>query len=175
MPARPSRRTVVAAALAVPVAAGCTLSGPAPERSPVRRSTEVDPDVALLEEVAASTEALVTLYEAVVGRHRGLRRDLRPVLDAHRAHAAALGDAAPRRGSARRRRRRRGGQGDGPVDVPAQESRAVRRLAGAERQAASDLLDATRRAASGAFARMLASMSASSAQAVRVLGEVGGR
>jgi hypothetical protein len=72
MPPPPSRRTVVAAALAVPAAsvAGCSLSGPTPRRaradSPVGRSAEVDPDVALLESVAGSTDAMVALYEGVL-------------------------------------------------------------------------------------------------------------
>ncbi len=178
MPARPSRRAVVTAALAVPVAgAGCTLSGPAPQRSPVRQSAEVDPDVALLGEVTTATTELLALYEGVAAEHRDLRADLRPLLEAHRAHAGALGDAAPPGGAGPSSRRRPGGGGAaGPrVDVPRGARAAVRRLMAAEREAADGLLDATGRAASGPFARLLASMSASSAQALRVLGEVGGR
>jgi hypothetical protein len=164
----------VAAALTIPAAsvAGCSLSGEAPPRAPAGRSEEVDPDVALLDRVAASTATMVALYEGVVEQHRPLRRDLRPLLAAHRAHADALGDAAPSGDSA--------GRGDrghdraaGQVQVPAGEARAVRRLREAEREASGELLEATREATSGAFARLLASMSAASAQHEQVLREVG--
>jgi hypothetical protein len=171
---RPSRRSVVAAAIAVPVAAaGCTLSGPTPTRSPQRRSAEVDPDVALLDEVADATSAMVDLYEAVLREHRFLRGDLRPMLDAQRAHEDALGEAAPSgedgasgpSGGPRRRSGRR-------VEVPRRPAAAVRELTDAENRSAADLLDATRQAVSGPFAQLLASMSASAAQRVLVLGEV---
>ena len=189
MPTRPSRRTVVAAALAVPAAAasGCTLSDSSPPREPQQRSAEeVDPDVALLDEVSFATDEMVALYEASVERHRVLRRDLRPLLQAHREHADALGDAAPepRRDQGRGQRRDRGrhGSGDpaseptpGDVTVPARRPEALRDLAAAERAHAVALMDATGRAASGDFARLLASMSAASATAERVLAEVGGR
>jgi hypothetical protein len=173
---RPSRRSVVAAAIAVPVAAaGCTLSGPTPTRSPQRRSAEVDPDVALLDDVAAGTTAMVELYEGVLREHPSLRRDLRPMLEAQQAHADALGEAAPSEkdepsgpsGSATPRRRsgRR-------VEVPRRPAAAIRALTDAEGRSAADLLVATRKALSGPFAQLLASMSASASQRVLVLGEV---
>jgi len=175
---RPSRRSVVAAAIAVPVAAaGCTLSGPTPTRSPQRRSAEVDPDVALLDEVAAATSAMVDLYEGVLREHQALRGDLRPMLAAQRAHADALGEAAPSgeggasgpSGGPSGGPRRRSGRG---VGVPRRPAAAVRELTDAENRSAADLLDATRQAVSGPFAQLLASMSASAAQRVLVLGEV---
>jgi hypothetical protein len=173
MPASTSRRTLLAAAVTVPaVTAGCTLSGPTPRRTSDRRSTEVDPDVALLEDVAARTDAMVALYEAVLGRHRSLRPDLRPFLDHHRRHARALGDAAPRGSEGARGRRRGRADGDGSVQAPRGRGAALRRLVGAERTASAELLEATRRAESGPFARLLASMSASSAQAQAALGQV---
>lgn len=173
---RPSRRSVVAAAIAVPVAAaGCTLSGPTPTRSPQRRSAEVDPDVALLDDVTAATSAMVELYEGVLREHPSLRRDLRPMLDAQRAHADALGAAAPSEkdgpsgpsgGASPRRRSGRG------VEVPRRPAAAVRALTDAESRSAADLLEATRKALSGPFAQLLASMSASASQRVLVLGGV---
>jgi hypothetical protein len=186
---RTSRRTVLstflAAGIAVPIAstAGCTLSGPSPQRSPARRSAEIDPDVALLDEVVASTSAMVVLYEQVLDRHRSLRAQLRPMLAAHRAHAAALGDAAPSDGEPSDGEpggQARAGttQPDAPADrtdVPRQPAAAVRELTGAERRLSRELFDATRQAASGPFARLLASMSASAAQRVQVLGEVAAR
>lgn len=178
MPARPSRRTVVAAAVALPVvsAAGCTLSGPTPQRRPVEGSTGHDPDVALLHRVADATETMVALYEAVLRRHRSLRRDLRPLLATHRAHAAALGDAAPS-GRVSPDGPRRRGRTPSPqsMAVPRRPRQALLRVRAAERKAAEELLGATRRAASGPFARLLASMSAASSQHVRVLAQVGGR
>jgi hypothetical protein len=175
---RPSRRSVVAAAIAVPVAAaGCTLSGPTPTRSPQRRSAEVDPDVALLDDVAAATTAMVELYEGVLREHPSLRRDLRPMLAAQRAHADALGEAAPsedrgasgRSGGSRPSPRRRAGQ---RVEVPRRPAAAVGALTDAETRSAADLLEATGKALSGPFAQLLASMSASASQRVLVLGEV---
>jgi hypothetical protein len=178
---RPSRRSVVAAAIAVPVAAaGCTLSGPTPTRSPQRRSAEVDPDVALLDDVAASTTAMVELYEGVLRDHPSLRRDLRPMLAAQRAHADALGEAAPSEedgpsgrsdGSSPGPRRRSGER----VEVPPRPAAAIRALTDAESRSAADLLEATRKALSGPFAQLLASMSASASQRVLVLGEVDAR
>jgi hypothetical protein len=174
----PSRRTVVGAALVLPAAtaAGCTLSGPEPERSPEPGAAPADPDVALLDDVAASIAALTDLYDAVTERHRRLRDDLAPLLEAHRAHEAALGQASPAgaRGAGRRRGRR-DRRARGRVGVPAREALAVRRLAETERKTSEQLLVAARRAASGGFAQLLASMSASCAQAVQVLGQVGGR
>lgn len=166
----------MAAALTVPAAsvAGCSLSGPAPERAPAARSADVDPDVALLDRVTGSTATMVALYEGVVERHRALRRDLRPLLAAHRAHASALGEAAPV-GGAGSARPGRGGQAPaaGDVGVPDSAGRAVRRLRAAEREASGRLLEASGAALSGPFARLLASMSAASAQHVQVLREVG--
>lgn len=188
VPARPSRRAVVVAALSVPaapvvsaVAAGCTLSDPAAKPSP-RAEPEVDPDVRLLADVAAGTQALVGLYEAVLDEHRDLRRDLRPLLAAHRAHARALGDAAPERlpgGQGGRGASDAPGTGTPrspePVDVPRRPAAAVRALRAAERDASRELLAATGDASSGPFARLLASMSAASAQHVQVLAGVGER
>lgn len=178
-PTRPSRRTVVRAAVLVPAAsaAGCTLSGPEPEHPRRRAAAPEDPDVALLARVAASTTALVELYEAVAARHRALRADLSPLLAARRAHEDALGQAAPgRRGQPPRRGGRgRDRQSAGTVEVPRRPGAAVRLLADAEREQSARLLDATRQAASGGFAQLLASMSASCAQSSRVLTEAGGR
>jgi len=175
MPSRPTRRSVLAAALAVPAAsaAGCTSSGPTPAtRGSAREAPEVDPDVALLEQVSRATAAVVALYEAVVEEHRGLREDLRPLLAAHRAHEEALGEAAPP-GDAQDRRRGLGSDASAKApDVPGRPDRALERLVSAERDTSRRLLEATREAASGGFARLLASMSASSSQAVRVLGEL---
>jgi type IV pilus biogenesis protein CpaD/CtpE len=179
MPARPSRRSVVAAALAVPVAsaAGCTLSDPAPPRRP-QASAEADPDVVLLDEASSATDEMVSLYEAVADRHQELRQDLRPFLQAHQEHADALGDAAPPENARRGGGRPGGADVTAPpadVDVPARRAAALRRLTQAERDHAERLLDATRRAASGDFARLLASMSAASTVAAQLLAEAGRR
>ncbi len=173
MPSRPTRRSVLAASLVVPAAtaAGCTLSGASPSKGTAREAPDVDPDVALLEQVSQATAAVVALYEGVIEEHRSLRHGLRPILAAHRAHVQALGQAAPKDAT--------GGKAAGRGDtrtphVPRSPGQAVRRLESAEQKASDRLLEATRRAHSGGFARLLASMSASSAQAVRVLGELGG-
>jgi hypothetical protein len=165
----------VAAALTLPAASvtGCSLSGPAPRRAPVSRSAEVDPDVALLGRVAGATADMVALYEAVVERHRDLRGDLRPLLAAHRAHAAALGEAAPSGRGAGAAGAARPQPSAATVDVPRDVAGAVRRLRAAERRTSDDLLEATGQASSGAFAQLLASMSAAAAQHLQVLREVG--
>ena len=173
MPSRPTRRSVLAAALAVPAAsaAGCTLSGPAPNKRSAREAPEVDPDVALLDEVSEAADELVALYEAVIDEHRSLRDDLRPLLTAHHAHVQALGQAAP---DAADRRGDQAGSSPSAPHVPRRSEQAVRRLQSTERRTSERLLEATREAESGGFARLLASMSASSAQAEHVLGELSG-
>lgn len=171
MPARPSRRTVLAAAVILPAAAatGCSLSGPGGERAATRPDeeaagrSEVDPDVALLAQVTVATEAMVRLYREVSRRHRGLRRELGPLLRAHRAHARALGDAAPPGGDV-------GAPRTGAVDeIPGGRRAALRTLRRAERRSADELLGLAGEARSGTFARLLASMAAASAQHVVVL------
>jgi hypothetical protein len=176
MPSRPTRRSVLAAALAVPAAtaAGCTLSGPTPSRSSAREAPDVDPDVALLEQVSQATSEVVSLYEGVIHEHRSLRRDLRPLLAAHRAHVEALGQAAPEEADGGRAAGRGASSAKAP-HVPHSPEQAVRRLQSTEGKTSQRLLEATRKAESGGFARLLASMSASSAQAVQQLGDVGGR
>jgi hypothetical protein len=173
MPSRPTRRSVLAAALAVPVAsaAGCTLSGPPSREGATGRSPEVDPDVALLEEVSRATSEVVALYEGVIEQHRSLRGDLRPLLVAHREHVQALGQAAPPEEAGNDRTRRGSATAQTP-HVPRRPGQAVRRLQSTERDTSDRLLEATRQAQSGGFARLLASMSASSAQAGHVLGEL---
>ena len=160
---------------ATPAVAACTLSGPAADPA-ARSEPPVDPDVRLLGEVAAATDVLVGLYESVLDEHRDLRRDLRPLLAAHRAHAGALGDAAPRpgaTGSGTGRRSTPTPSAPEPADVPRRPAAAVRVLRDAEQDASRDLLTATADAASGPFAQLLASMSAACAQHVRVLAGVG--
>jgi len=165
---------VLAAALAVPAAtaAGCTLSGQQPSKGAAREAPDVDPDVALLEQVSQATAAVVALYEGVIDEHRSLRRALRPLLAAHRAHVDALGQAAPKDAAGGRADRR---AGPATPHVPRRPEQAVRRLRSTEQETSERLLQATRQAESGGFARLLASMSASSAQAVHVLAGVGGR
>ena len=175
MPSRPTRRSVLAAALSVPAAtaAGCTLPGQEPGKGTAREAGDVDPDVALLEQVSETAGEVVALYEGVIDEHHSLRRDLRPLLAAHRAHVDALGQAAPDEAHGGQAGRR----GTPPTKaphVPRRPVQAVQRLQTTERQTSERLLEATRQAESGGFARLLASMSASSAQAAHVLGEVGG-
>lgn len=180
MPSRPTRRSVLAAALAVPAvsAAGCTLSDPASSGRATRESPDVDPDVVLLEEVSQEAAEVVALYEGVIDEHRSLRRDLSPLLAAHRAHVDALGHAAPSEDAGSDKggdRTGRGAAASRAPHVPRRPEQAVRRLQSTERATSDRLLEATRQAESGGFARLLASMSASSAQAAHVLAEVGGR
>ncbi len=117
-------------------------------------------DTALLASVRGELAALAATVAAARRATPALRGDLAPLLALHRAHAEALGEPLPRG----RPDRSAGGAGAQLTRVRDGEERWQRRLVGYSVQAQS-----------GSLARLLASMSAGTAQRLAVLpGSVGG-
>ena len=172
-----SRRSVVggAAALAALGASGCTGGGDSgPAAAPTASVTSTDrasrapanPDVALAAAVLRSEQAMLGRVLATARRHPGLSDSLAGARSAHRAHVALLRRADPDDASPAGTRR--------PGRVPTRPGRALSALARAEdRLGAAGQRDAVR-ARSGAFARVLASMAAASAQQAAVLSAAAG-
>lgn len=171
--ARLSRR----AALAAVAAAGAALVGCTPEDQPSGSRTKqekaaapVDPDVAVAAEALASQREVLGLLVATRKRHRGLSRQLSPVVAAHEAHASLLADAVPKDVPASASAAASpaiGGRGG--HRVPRSQGRALDRVVEAERELATVVKRQAFRAESGAFARLLGSMAAAAAQHATVL------
>jgi hypothetical protein len=136
----------------------------------------VDPDVAVAAEALANRQAMLDLLDATRTRHSRLSTLLAPVVTAHEAHAAMLSEAvpddasvppsttpaptpAPSPGESSRRR----------TPVPRNPAKALDRVVAAEQALATATKRHAFRAQSGAFARLLGSMAAASAQHTRVL------
>lgn len=169
-----SRRAALAvlAAAVGGVVAGCT-----PERQQPRArrqepvEPQVDPDVAVAAEALADQRAMVELIEATQRRHRGLRELLAPALATHQAHVAMLKDAvqddvpvspsgSP---SASASPSASGSPQPGPR-VPGDQARALARVVRAEQELRTSTKRLAFKAESGAFARVLGSMTAAAAQ-----------
>jgi hypothetical protein len=158
-----TRRGLLAAALALPLAAaGCkNVGGLGTPPRPL-------PDVAVLREAIAGETVMISRYTAVLAAAPGLAGSLRPFLDQHRAHLAALhrrlvdpraaGGASPSPSVSR------------PVtDVPGTPAAARAYLRGTEQAAAQALLGHLA-AASPSLAQLLASIAASEASHALLLG-----
>lgn len=169
-----SRRAALAvlAAAVGGVVAGCT-----PERQQPRArrqepvEPQVDPDVAVAAEALADQRAMVELIEATQRRHRGLGELLAPALATHQAHVAMLKDAvqddvpvspsgSP---SASASPSASGSPQPGPR-VPGDQARALARVVRAEQELRTSTKRLAFKAESGAFARVLGSMTAAAAQ-----------
>jgi hypothetical protein len=177
---RLSRRTAVggAAALGTLAVTGCTprgidaRPGPAPA---ARRSPDADPDVTLAASVLAEEQGMLDRVLATVRQHPGLRTTLAATRTAHTAHVQLLTAAVPHGASPAATPSSTSGSRPGGARVPARAGVALAALARAEdrlsllgRRSAFD-------ARSGAFARVLASMAAASAQQSRTLADAAGR
>ena len=169
MPCRtPFSRRAALVAAAILAASGCapdSRGDPSPPTVPAAadqesdQESEQDPDLVLLDEVRLAVGETLALVEATRSRHRTLGRMLRPLATAHRAHAAELTEAAPD-----------SSQRTGVADaVPADEARALSEVRLQEELLARRLRTAAMDAQSGAFARLLGSMGASSAQHLAAL------
>ena len=153
------RRTTLAAA---PLAAltGCRW-GPAddasPAPTPTGSATPADDDTAIAADALQATTYVAALVAEVAARHRGLAGPLADVTLMHEAHADLLAEA--------------GEPADGPTPppIPATSRRALALVLTEERNLQRALADGAGRAASGTFARALASMSAAVAQQRTVL------
>ena len=188
------RRTAVGGLLAAGGAAalaGCTHGV---DRRPARRlpaspGPSVEPDVALAAAVLADEQRVLDLVDATVGRHPQLAGTLAGARAVHVQHVRLLTHAVP--GGATESATPspaaptsnptatttptdgRSGTPTAEADVPADRRRAVAAVARAE----DDLTLTGKRSAfaaqSGAFARVLASMAAASAQQAVLLREPG--
>lgn len=147
--------------------AGCTTATHDPSESgrsrassgPTRAdgSATPDPDVALATDSVTAERSVLALVGAIGRRHPRLRHGLREAKDVHRAHVALLAGAVPEDVS----------PGPDPlpaVRVPAEPEAALRALALAESKLAAEHRRSAFDAASGPFARVLASMAAAAAQ-----------
>ncbi len=189
---RVSRRAALAGVAAVVGAAvtGCTVDNPFSGSRPGTTGPSpsgpaevpVDPDVAAAGEAMRVEEETVALLRATAQRHPRLAARLEAPLAAHEAHIALLDEAAP---------------GSSPSAVPSPETaapetsaapspgttvgrrtpvarrrgRAMRGVVDAETALSAALREHALAAESGAFARVLGSMSASAAQHAAVLAQ----
>ena len=168
MPDRPlvRRRTALTGGLgaiaATVLAAGCdtgddlgegdATGSPSPSSS-ATQGPEQTPDEALVDDVLGQLGAAVAVLRAA-RRFKQLRPTLAPLLRAHRSHAEVL----------------EGELGDeAPAPRPADLSAATEAVRSSETQLQAGLVDAAGRAESGALARLLASMSASTTQHLATL------
>lgn len=136
------------------LAAGCestrTPQGAARSTPPVPD----DPDIGLAAQAMSSIGRLqeaVTRMRATFPRLHG---PLTGFIALHQAHVDALAGAVPKGA------RVEAPEGPGPYTVPARRAEAMRWLVARERGLANGLADDAFHAQSGAFARLLASMSA---------------
>ncbi len=194
-PSRPTAgpRLTRRAALATLVAAvggitvGCT--SPSDDRkgrdtAPEPPEPSVDPDVAVAAEALANQREVLALLEATTDRHPRLRAELAPAVDAHRSHAAMLSRAVPydmpvspssspsQAPSTSADPSPEGTASPGATTTPAvpgKRGRALAQVVAAERALATSTKRHAFRAQSGAFARLLGSMAAASAQYAVVL------
>jgi hypothetical protein len=119
----------------------------------VAQEPEQTPDEALVDDVLSRLGAAVAVLQAA-RRFQQLRPNLAPVLHAHRAHVDVLeGDVA----------------GQAPASRPADAAAALEAIRMSESQLQAALVDAAGRAESGALAKLLASMSASTTQHLATL------
>lgn len=161
----------------------------------------VDPDVAVAAEALANQRQVLALLEATRERHPRLAGDLAPAIAAHQAHADMLSDAVPPGVPVRPSlspspaastggshapspsaadESTSAGPGEGnpgetapTLAVPRKRARALAQVVAAERELATSTKRHAFRAESGAFARLLGSMAAASAQYAVVLSAKG--
>ena len=170
---RLSRRAVLGATAAVTAGAlvGCTSDEDKPRRDsePAPVEPSVDPDVEVAAEALADQQAMLDLLAATRERHRGLGELLAPVVTAHEAHVAMLSDAVPDKGAASPSPSP-DGTSRRSTRVPRNARKAVANLVAAEQELTTTAKRHAFRAQSGAFARLLGSMAAASAQYATALG-----
>ena len=190
VPARSAltRRTAIggAAAVGAVVVTGCTPSGidRRSRRSAVAAPTpDTDPDVALAATVLADEQAMLDRIAATVARHPGLDGRLAAARAAHQAHVDLLTKAVPAKARVSPSQDATPSVSPSvapspaatPV-VPARPPRALAVLANEEDRLSLVGRRSAFAARSGAFARVLASMSASAAQHAATLADTtGGR
>ncbi len=196
-PSALTRRTALggAAAAGAVVVTGCTPSGidrrPRKSARAAPTTPDADPDVTLAATVLADEQAMLDRIAATVARHPGLDGRLAGARAAHQAHVDLLTKAVP--DDARLSPGASPSQDATPAvspsvspsvapsptgtpSVPARPSRALAVLANEEDRLSLVGRRSAFAARSGAFARVLASMSASAAQHAAALSDAtGGR
>ncbi len=159
IPPTVGRRAAVLGLAATVLVAGCDTGddlgesagsgSPSPSTSPsAAEGPEQTPDEALVDDVLARLDAAVAVLQSARG-FKGLRPAITPLLRAHRAHAEVLEGELDRGPGAAR---------------PADAAAAVVAIRTSETQLQAALVDSSGRAESGALAKLLASMSASTTQ-----------
>jgi len=165
--AHPTRRVVLAAAVALPLAAVSGCGG----ADVLAALPHAAPDVALLRSAIAAEELMIARYGAVLdGAGAAVASALEPLLAEHRAHLAQLrsrlvvpaGSPTPSQRAAV------------PAGVPSAQGAALAYLRDAERTAAAALL-ARLGHAPASLAQLFASISASEATHVPVLDQAAAR
>jgi hypothetical protein len=167
--AHPTRRVVLAAAAALPLAAVSGCAGPDVLATPPKPA----PDVSVLRSAIAAEQLMVGRYTAALNRARaagggwpaGLTAALEPLLAEHQAHLARLRSRLVVPAGSRE------GTGGQPA-VPATPEAAVAFLRDAEQAAAAALAEGLLRVP-GSLAQVFASISASEATHVPVLEAAG--
>lgn len=158
-----SRRALLAAGSAVlltPSVAACS-GGADAARTAAPEATgtpSLSPDVALATLALAELRAAAGALTATTDGFPALRPSLAPVRAMHEAHESALVDAVPEGAEP--------GTDPAPYDVPARRPAALTALREREQELQARLGDLAVEARSGAFAALLAAMSAGTAQRV---------
>ncbi|HEX4977325.1 MAG TPA: hypothetical protein VFV40_05615 [Nocardioides sp.] len=177
------RRTVLLGALGTTTLACSPYELQTQRRRPRPRPTPstvdappTDPDVQLARGVVAAERALLDQLDATARRHPALERFLAAGREVHTAHLTLLEDAVPEGSepsAAPDPASPSASTGPSPTPTPARvprdRARALRAVAAAEDALALTAKQAAFAAQSGAFARVLASLAASSAQRSAVL------
>jgi len=166
--AHPTRRVVLAAALALPLAAASGCGGADVLAAPPHQA----PDVTLLRSAITAEQLMIARYGAVLaGSSAAVTSALQPLLAEHRAHLAQLrsrlvvpaGSPAPSQRAP-----------GAPAGVPSGQDAALAYLRDAEQTAAAALL-ARLPGAPASLAQLFASISASEATHVPVLDQAAAR
>jgi len=164
--ARLSRRAALGlgAGLGIAGVAGCALNNPlASEDTPAAKATrDLAPDVAVAVNAVTLIRGAQAAVTATGDQHPGLADRLTGLLEAHRAHLAAVVDAVP------------DGVDTSPVGgtayvVPPNGQAALAQLTTAEQALHDQLVGLALRAQSGPFARLLGAMAAALSQQLRGL------
>lgn len=153
----PTRRTVLAAALAaglgvMPALSACTRERSRPPEPPSPEPPRLDPDGPLKERLAAEKSTLIERYAATVQRHPRLASRLRRLQANHDAHLAALGPGNTLGGTR--------SPAAAPPRVPADPVAAVRSLERAEQAAAARRIDQCVQTVDPQLASLIASIGA---------------
>lgn len=156
-----SRRAALGlgAGLGVAAVSGCALNNPlSTEETPAAKAVrDLAPDVAVAVQAVTLIRGGEAAAAATGDTHPGLATRLAGLLEAHRAHLAAVVDAVPDGVDT-------GSVGSAPYAVPPTPAAALTQLTATERTLHDELVGLALRAESGQFARLLGAMAAALSQ-----------